>query len=74
MDVPEEPGAWLAAVLALAIFLLLFILRKGALSERQETGVWIAFTLLFFAVCGGLVRGGSAEPPPAIVNQAAIAR
>ncbi len=74
MDVPEEPGAWLAAVLAAAIFLFLIILRKGGLSERQQTGAWIAFTILFFAVCGQLARGGAVQQPPAIVDQTAIDR
>jgi len=56
MGIPEEPGAVLASVVAIGLFLFLMALGKGTLSERKQTGLWIAATLLFFFVCGLLVR------------------
>jgi hypothetical protein len=56
MDIPEEPGAVLASILVVALFLFLLALGRGSLSERKQTGLWIAATLLFFSVCGLLRR------------------
>ena len=60
MDVPEDPAA-VAALAALVVigFVLLLCLVKGSLSERQQTGVWVAWTVLFFSVCSMLVRSSA---------------
>ena len=60
MNVPEEPGG--AAVAALFVFvfigfLFLLCLARGCLSERQQTGNWGLWTVLFFSVCSVMARG-----------------
>ena len=56
MDVPAEPAAVaILAVFAMIGFFLLLCLAKGHLSERQQTGVWVLWTVLFFYVCSVLV-------------------
>jgi hypothetical protein len=60
MTVSEEPAAVAALAAFAAIgFLLLLCLAKGSLSERQQTGVWVAWTVLFFSVCSVLVRSST---------------
>lgn len=49
----------LLAVFVVVGFLFLLGLAKGRLSERQQTVAWVLFTVLFFSVCGMLVRGNA---------------
>jgi hypothetical protein len=55
MNVLDEPVVALM-VLVVVGFLFLLCLSKGSLSEREQTGVWVVFTLLFFSLCSLLVR------------------
>ena len=59
MDIPEEPGAVVVSILVIVISLFLLVLQRGSLSERQQTGVWVVFTILFFLICNVLVRGNA---------------
>ena len=59
MDIPEEPGAFLVSILVIAMFLFLFALQRWSLSERQQTGVWIVFTIFLFSICSLFFRGGA---------------
>ena len=77
MDVPEEPGSLLAllAVFVVVGFLFLLGIAKRRLSEPQQTVVWVAFTALFFVLCGVLVRsypriqdGQSMRETPALIE------
>ena len=79
MDVPEEPEAAVAALVVFVLvgFLFLLCLVKGCLSERQQTGVWIAFAVLFFSLCSVVVRGTESQAhqaghAPALVDTKAL--
>ena len=76
MKVPEEPGAAVALLVVFVIvsFVFLLCLAKGCLSERQQTGVWVIFTVLFFSVCSVLVRGTRASNAPAPIDTKGVRR
>ena len=73
MDIPGESGAVGIAILAILTFLTLFVFEKQALSERQRTGIWLTFTVLFFSICNAFVHSAhlgafaTGQPiPPAV--------
>jgi hypothetical protein len=72
MKIPDEPGAVLIAAFVVLLFLFLFVLQRGALSQRQQTGIWIVFTFLFFAICSAFVHSGAPDgrnvDPQAVSN------
>jgi hypothetical protein len=55
-----EPAAILASILAMVSFLFLFTLARGLLSDRQQTGAWIAYSIVFFSVFTLLFRNADA--------------
>jgi len=57
MDVSEQTGALLITVLVTSVFLFLVALLRGVFSERQKTGIWIVFAIVFFGICRVLLRG-----------------
>ena len=59
MDVPNEPGAVLISILVIIMFLVLLVLQKRTLTERQQTAVWVVFTILFFSICNMFFHGGA---------------
>jgi hypothetical protein len=63
MDIPEEPGAVFAllAVFVVVGFLFLLGLGRGRSWGRRQAGLWVLLTVLFFLVCGGLVRSNVAR-------------
>lgn len=84
MDIPEEPGAVLVSILVISMFLFLLVLQRGSLSERQQTCVWVVFTILFFSICNMFVHGsartglvesaGTASPAVADIRRAGIGK
>lgn len=60
MSVPEDAAA-VALLTAFVVIAFLFLLcvAKGSLSERQQMGMWVVLTVLFFAVCSVLVRSSA---------------
>jgi hypothetical protein len=57
MDISAELGAALVSVLVIVMCLFLLVLQRGSLSERQQTGVWVVFTILFFSICNLFLHG-----------------
>src|SRR5713101_2318806 len=55
MNSLDEPVVILTVLVVLS-FLFLLCLAKGCLSEREQTGVWVVFAVLFFSLCSLLVR------------------
>ncbi len=55
MNVVDEPVVVLT-VLVVVSFSFLLCLPRGSLSEGEQTGVWVVFTVLFFSLCNLPVR------------------
>jgi hypothetical protein len=68
MDIPPESGAVLGSILVVVMFAVLLFLQRQSLSNRQQTGIWVVFTILFFSVCSLFFRdtpilvGGARAP------------
>jgi hypothetical protein len=56
MDIPPEPAAVLGSILVVVMFAVLLFLQRQSLSNRQQTGIWVVFTILFFSVCSLFFR------------------
>ena len=57
MDISEQTGALLITALVIGVFLFLVSLLRGVFSEKQQTGIWIVFAILFFGICRALLHG-----------------
>ena len=57
MDISPEHGAALVSILVVVMCLFWLALQRWSLSERQQTGIWVVFTILFFSICNLFLHG-----------------